>query len=620
MGRLRRLEAVVTELTGQMEDGATESTTSAPRQDASTLWQKHNDPTEDFGHLVTDADGSLRVAKGFWSIFCTEVDNIFQAVADVADATEEHPHATDDDYNVEESVRASHQSFVFGGASASGNVDLSPLPSQMLFIWQVFCENVDPFIKVLDTEATERSIRQVKSKLQTLDSEMEALTFAVSLAAVVSLDEPEVELNFGIPKPRLLARLRVGTERALSKAEFMTTKSLAVVQAFVIYITVLPLLGASQLAGPMTAILVRVVLAMGLHRDPAAGSQKQSKLHTETQPMDLIEARRRLWWHVCFLDARVRRKDVPELSISPSTASTKEPSRPSESLGEPGFTNVTPCLIRCELWRLSHSLRSNAKDSFSTQQQRLTDARTHIYQTYYLDCDISDEGLQSFTYYLTQLLFSQIEYAICRRQSNDANQEEKGLSAATALMETTFTLTTRTSWKGWVWQLQGHAPWSAMLFVLGALSRRTWTSREDRAWAALERVADMLSEETRNLRVSEVVKRKMQQIRESKQLRPPEISETSDDTPLTSDQDYSRGCPLPNQSQFVLPGTESASDFVQGCSTTLLPPLQESWDLPYVGTDCLSEWEPVLDTIDAMDWQEFDGSFDISSFGGLNAF
>lgn len=620
MGRLRRLEAVVTELTGQMEDGATESTASAPRQDASTLWQKHNDPTEDFGHLVTDADGSLRVAKGFWSIFCTEVDNIFQAVADVSETSEEHPQAPDDDYNVEDSVRASHQAFVFGQTSPSGDVDLSPLPSQMLFIWQVFCENVDPFIKVLDIEETERSMRQVKTKLQALDSEMEALTFAVSLAAVVSLDEPEVELNFGIPKPRLLARLRIGTERALSKAEFMTTRSLAVVQAFVIYITVLPLLGASQLAGPMTAILVRVALAMGMHRDPSVASEKQSNLHTETQPVDVIEARRRLWWHVCFLDARVRHKDVPELSISPSTASTKEPSSSCESFGEPEFTNVTPCLIRCELWRLSHKLRSKAKDSLSTQQQLLTDARTHIYQIYFLGCYIPDDSLQSFTYYLTQLLFAQVDYAICRLQANDANQAEKAFSAATALMETTFTLTTRTSWKRWCWQLQGHAPWSAMLFVLGVLSRRTWTTREDRAWAALERVAGILPEGTRDLRVSEVVNRKMQQIRESKQLRPSDNSETDDDTALTSDQGHPRGEQLSNHSQFVVPGSGSASDFDHGCSTTLLPPLQESWDLPEVGTDCLSQWEPLFDAGDAMDWQEIDGNFDIFSFGDLNAF
>ena len=88
LGRLRRLEAVVTELTGQMEDStlishlpsmmaaarAEREGQLAERQgDSSLVWQAQSDPNEDFGNLVTDEDGSLRVARGFWSIFCDEV-------------------------------------------------------------------------------------------------------------------------------------------------------------------------------------------------------------------------------------------------------------------------------------------------------------------------------------------------------------------------------------------------------------------------------------------------------------------------------------------------------------------------------------------------------------------
>lgn len=88
LGRLRRLEAVVTELTAQMEDGAipasrnsdfvlpdqqSSSSQSELVQNALASWQQGADPMEDFGSLLTDSNGNMRVSKGFWSIFCHEV-------------------------------------------------------------------------------------------------------------------------------------------------------------------------------------------------------------------------------------------------------------------------------------------------------------------------------------------------------------------------------------------------------------------------------------------------------------------------------------------------------------------------------------------------------------------
>lgn len=115
IGRLRRLENLVTELAGQVEDKPNDQmvlsqfmessrfapgkSTGAPRPDdwstgstenrSSTSGRRElnlstttvstadstdgNEVYEDFGRLVIDRGGSLEVDKGFWSIFCSEV-------------------------------------------------------------------------------------------------------------------------------------------------------------------------------------------------------------------------------------------------------------------------------------------------------------------------------------------------------------------------------------------------------------------------------------------------------------------------------------------------------------------------------------------------------------------
>ena len=98
LGRLRRLENLVTELTGQVEEQPARqvldqlmSSLSAPEQDghsgssvsalgssaaeSSAGSQDAGEVYEDFGRLVIDRGDGLQINKGFWSIFCDEVYN-----------------------------------------------------------------------------------------------------------------------------------------------------------------------------------------------------------------------------------------------------------------------------------------------------------------------------------------------------------------------------------------------------------------------------------------------------------------------------------------------------------------------------------------------------------------
>ena len=77
-------------------------------------------------------------------------------------------------------------------SAAHRQEDLHPLPSQMLFLWQIYMDNVDPFMKFLHVPTMTRVSREVRGSYHTLGPSMHALILVISLAVVVSLEDEEV--------------------------------------------------------------------------------------------------------------------------------------------------------------------------------------------------------------------------------------------------------------------------------------------------------------------------------------------------------------------------------------------------------------------------------------------
>lgn len=62
----------------------------------------------------------------------------------------------------------------------------------MPFLWQMYVENVDPFIKVLHVPSLNKVIQQSGGRFDELSPGMRALLFSISLAAVVSMSDADV--------------------------------------------------------------------------------------------------------------------------------------------------------------------------------------------------------------------------------------------------------------------------------------------------------------------------------------------------------------------------------------------------------------------------------------------
>ncbi|KAH9903837.1 fungal-specific transcription factor domain-containing protein [Xylariomycetidae sp. FL2044] len=405
MKRLRKLEGIVEDLSGQIEfettkqpgasaDGSPETVADSlhemqgqsanaygenlpqghplngpPRLSrvqtsdtncSSALKSPGTDVHQDFGRLILNEKGKTRyVSNAFWSKVTDEIQELRAETQKLTD-----DESSESDYDSTPagllSDQSDHHSFVFGYSSSDVDLhQLHPLPSQIPFIWQVYSENVDPVIKILHLPTMNKTIRELRSSMADITPGLEALMFAIYFAAITSLDEDEVRTNFNTEKKALIDRYRFATEQALAKANFLTTSELVVVQAMVIFLVLVRRYDDTRFAWTLTGLVIRIGQSIGIHRDGT---------HFENlNPFD-IEMRRRLWWAICILDLRSAEDQGTALTIADKTFDTRRPLNINDADIHPDMTafpeererptDMTFCLVRYEICSLARRIHS----------------------------------------------------------------------------------------------------------------------------------------------------------------------------------------------------------------------------------------------------------------------
>ncbi|KAI5865687.1 fungal-specific transcription factor domain-containing protein [Durotheca rogersii] len=406
MKRLRKLEGIVEDLSGQIEietarhpslSGGASPETSIPdttlekerRRQNGTVYSEnlpggyppadqskarraqtgdsaqpaHNvtgQVSRSFGRLVLNEKGKTRyVSSAFWSKINDEI-NLLRTETEML--SDEDSEVSDDDGSPAAfnpySYQTDHHGFVLGYSSS--NVDLRklhPLPSQIPFIWQVYQENVDPLVKILHVPSMNKIIRELRSNMNDISPGIEALMFAIYYASITSMEEEEVKVNFGAEKAHLINKYRFATEQALAKANFLVTSELVVVQAFTLFLVLVRRYDDTRFAWTLTGLAIRISQSLGIHRE---GTK-----FDDLSPFD-VEMRRRLWWAICILDLRSAEDQGTELTIAERTYDTQFPLNINDADITPemtefpeeqtGPTDVTFCLIRYEICALARRI------------------------------------------------------------------------------------------------------------------------------------------------------------------------------------------------------------------------------------------------------------------------
>ncbi|KAH8780824.1 hypothetical protein BGZ57DRAFT_952375 [Hyaloscypha finlandica] len=93
-----------------------------------------------------------------------------------------------------------------------------------------------------------KTIREIRSSYESFGSSIQALVLAISLAAIMSLEDEEVKANFNTNREGLIAQYRLGTEQALERADFLNHPNITLLQALTIYLSVLQHTGEKKIA------------------------------------------------------------------------------------------------------------------------------------------------------------------------------------------------------------------------------------------------------------------------------------------------------------------------------------------------------------------------------------
>ncbi|KXJ88332.1 hypothetical protein Micbo1qcDRAFT_197540 [Microdochium bolleyi] len=534
LGRLRHLEAIVSELGSQVEvavsapigedrddNGTTSSSYSTRGSQASSAYSQVHDheanvsknsnasasevdceqpvPSIVIGSLMTQDNGDIIVEDRFWTIFCSEVEQIFDAVRDHSRPPFFSQHGP------EERAHLSYFSYLLGRASpdnTTAQIELYPMPSQLPFIWQTFEERIDPFIKVLHRPSMLELIRSQTGDWSTLETGLGALILAVSFAVITVFKDDEVMRSFGQSKSQLQARYRLGVEQAFQQCGLLTTKDLRIVQAYVIYLNALQHSGEVESAWPLVGVLVRIAVRLQLHQEPGAFPGLG---HFE------IEMRRRLWWNICLLDTHSggAQRCSPFL-ISQGMFTTHKPSNVDDAAvglesgnlieDNKASTDLTTTLTRIEVWTALQQFRSLTSEPTSLESlESLIQHASGFSQMYTERISASQKPLEQYTATMARLSFARIEFFLRQRAGAVDMQCAETIQAAVLILHDSFALHHEASWKRWRWLLSRYStPWIALTVLLKHICKQGNRGDLSTAWSAVQNTFAAISEEDKS--------------------------------------------------------------------------------------------------------------------------
>ncbi|KAI1813586.1 hypothetical protein GGS20DRAFT_471314 [Poronia punctata] len=329
----------------------------------------------------------------------------------------------------------------------------------------------------------------------------QAIVFATLFSGVISMEEDVVfhELG-GYPKANWVASLKMGTETALSKANFLRTTRVETMQAFIIYMIPLCRAEVSRAHSVLLGAAVRMAECMGLHRDGEAYGLTPLETHV-----------RRLVWHqLCFLDIRTCEAQGPKPVIRREDYDTKLPvncdeeellSTQGAASPEPSdawTTNTLP-LIRFEInemmrtvWvdRRRLEMRRTTLTAVLTKienfRRRMSEKYDHL-----LDVSVPQQRYaKCIMYLLTYRLHIMVLHPYYANASNPMPPRLTHLLITSGIMvvELAIQLETNQLFRDWAWYMGAYFQYQIALLLATEVYFRPQSREADRIWSCLDYV------------------------------------------------------------------------------------------------------------------------------------
>ncbi|KAK4549322.1 hypothetical protein LTR36_006319 [Oleoguttula mirabilis] len=363
--RISKLESLVEGLSGEvgLQDGvpgASVSTPAAEQVDSAA------------SHTVGKYIGST-----FWSSLTTEVQALRDALEEDQQEDDEPTSPTmstnsangqsTNDYDL--LICPPNAIYVMPGALTE------PSSHMQAILYSTFIRNVAPMYKIFHIPTLRRFLERA----------------SLWFAAINTLSDGECQMQFSRARSDLLQQYRRVVDVLLAQADLMNTNDLATLQAFMTTLIASRITDHSRRAWTMTALVVRIARAMGLHHEISGLTPFEAEL------------RRCLWQTIRFLDVFVAIDRATEVLISVGSWSTRRPknvddleydeSSASIPSHDGGLTDMSFALLASEACDTTLRLNNpEASSSGDPWQQRLDIAHTfgkHVQNKYIQYCDRS---------------------------------------------------------------------------------------------------------------------------------------------------------------------------------------------------------------------------------------
>ncbi|GAB1217486.1 hypothetical protein ATERTT37_006725 [Aspergillus terreus] len=464
------------------------------------------------GRLAVDNTSSIYVSNVLWASLGDEIEEL-------RDLLHERPLNDDEETDEKEPLRTiGMNAAIMGFRSIAHSLRVyHPSLSQLVALFEIFQTNVAPVVKIFHMPTLKQLFWNAVASLDALDCNTEALLFAIYYAAIISIDQNQCPLGLlGLCRPQALHTYRFAVEQALARADLLNTQNLILLQAAALFLSALRHEDDSRTVWSLTALIVHIAQAMGLHRDGAA---------FDLRPLE-TELRRRLWWFVVGLDQRSSEYHGYEPIVSESsfdtrlplnindldlTANTVQP--PTEREGP---TEMTLSLIAWEaisiVRRVSfvppHGRQARSTSSPSVpklslpEREALAEQLQTRLETRYLQFCNPDDPFLFVSATVAKLIIARVwlmAYVPCRQvdgsnevapASPQASLPDKIFLLSIEILELSCSLLCNPNIVHWAWRSDTYMQWHAVTLVLSEICTRPPCRDCDRGWAAVEILYD----------------------------------------------------------------------------------------------------------------------------------
>lgn len=350
--------------------------------------------------------------------------------------------------------------------------------------WPTFLRNIDPLIKVLHRQTTENIIRKATHHESFLSKGEQGLLCAICFSCISSMTDEDAEICFELPKDAALEAYRSATEKFLMEANFLITDDLVTLQTLVLFLSFGRFINEGKLAWALTGVAARLNCQSG-------GDMSQFEK----------EIRRRLWWHLWYLDRRATEDHGRAANPPFSNVDTEMPLNIKDLELEPnmvmlpnsqhGWTEISFSLILFEIAYAGSKMEGNLP---LRQKEEMIEECEYKIQTTYLRYCQEGEPIHWLAKHVSHVLITEkwlklyggLPISSTMSPRIQAKRDSLFLTAVD-IVDMLRNQDLEPEAQRWKWLLNAYLHYIPLAFILTELCHRRDSQLVDRAWRVVER-------------------------------------------------------------------------------------------------------------------------------------